>query len=76
MAYVLGTHKDLMEEKDISDFDGKLQEIVRHTYFYEKEILNNGRLLLPIDNMRVDLYPFELIVRFPIEAYSSSNSKI
>ena len=38
-VYVVGTHKDLVDNKAIDIFDSNLQELVRSTVFYEKSLV-------------------------------------
>ena len=55
VAYIVGTHKDLVsDEEQIKKFDQKLQEIIRSTDFFQKDLVqfsSNDRMILPIDNM-------------------------
>ena len=54
VAYILGTHKDLVSEKQIDEFDRKLQESIRSTDFFNKGLVqfaSKDRMVLPIDNM-------------------------
>ena len=55
LAYILGTHKDLVSEQEIAEFDRKLQESILSTDFYKEGLVqfsSEGRMVLPIDNMR------------------------
>ena len=54
VAYILGTHKDLVSEQDIEEFDKKLQNSIRSTDFFRKDLVqfsSQDRMVLPIDNM-------------------------
>ena len=54
IAYILGTHKDLVSEQQIEEFDRKLQESILSTDFYQKDLVqysSEDRMVLPIDNM-------------------------
>ena len=54
VAYILGTHKDLVSEKQIDEFDRKLQESIRSTDFFKNGLVqfaSKDRMVLPIDNM-------------------------
>ena len=54
VAYILGTHKDLVSEQQIEEFDKKLQESIRSTDFFGKGLVqfaSKDRMVLPIDNM-------------------------
>ena len=37
VAYILGTHKDLVSEQEITEFDEKLQHSIRSTDFFRKD---------------------------------------
>ena len=55
VAYIVGTHKDLMSsEEQIDEFDEKLQDCIRRTDFFKKGIVrffSEERMILPVDNM-------------------------
>ena len=54
VAYILGTHKDLVSEQEIAEFDQKLQNSIRSTDFFRKDLIqfsSQDRMVLPIDNM-------------------------
>ena len=54
LAYILGTHKDLVSEQEIAEFDRKLQESILSTDFYKEGLVqfsSEDRMVLPIDNM-------------------------
>ena len=54
VAYILGTHKDLVTEQEIAEFDEKLQNSIRSTDFFQKNLVqfsSQDRMVLPIDNM-------------------------
>jgi hypothetical protein len=55
LAYILGTHKDLVSEEQITEFDKKLQQSIRSTDFFSSGLVqfsSEDRMVLPIDNMR------------------------
>ena len=54
IAYIIGTHKDLVTEEQIYEFDEKLQQCIRPTDFFEENIVqftSEERMVLPVDNM-------------------------
>ena len=54
IAHVIGTHKDLVSEEQINEFDEKLQQCIRPTEFFEENIVqfaSEERMVLPVDNM-------------------------
>ena len=54
VAYILGTHKDLVSEQEIEEFDEKLQNSIRSTDFFQDNLIQfstQDRMVLPIDNM-------------------------
>ena len=54
VAYILGTHKDLVSEQQVDEFDKKLQESIQYTDFFSKGLVqfaSMDRMVLPIDNM-------------------------
>ena len=56
IAYIVGTHKDLVSEEQIKKFDQKLQESVCPTSFFHDDIVqfssrSEQRMVLPVDNM-------------------------
>ena len=54
IAYVIGTHKDLVSEEQINEFDEKLQRNIRPTDFFQENIVqfsSEERMVLPVDNM-------------------------
>ena len=54
VAYVIGTHKDLVTEEQIEKFDQELQKTVRSTDFYKKGLVKfhlPDKLVIPVDNM-------------------------
>ena len=55
VAYIVGTHKDLVSEEQIASFDEKLQQSLRPTAFFKEDIVqyaSEERMVLPVDNMR------------------------
>ena len=54
VAYILGTYKDKVSEQEIAEFDKKLQNSIRSTDFFRKNLVqfsSQDRMVLPIDNM-------------------------
>lgn len=54
VAYIIGTHKDLVSKENIEDFDKKLQKTIRSTDFFREDLVrfsSKDRMILPIDNM-------------------------
>ncbi len=54
LAYIVGTHKDKVTEKQIDEFDKKLQDSIRSTDFFTEGLVkfsSKKRMVLPIDNM-------------------------
>ena len=54
IAYIVGTHKDLVTEEQIDEFDQKLQDSIRPTSFFHDDIIqfsSEQRMVLPVDNM-------------------------
>ena len=54
IAYIIGTHKDLVSEDQIDVFDEKLQQSIRPTDFFKEDIVqfsSEERMVLPVDNM-------------------------
>ncbi len=53
VAFIVGTHKDLVTEKQIEKFDSDLKEVINNTSFYEEGLVGNatkGRLVVAVDN--------------------------
>jgi hypothetical protein len=54
VAYVIGTHKDLVSEDQIVDFDEQLQNSIRSTDFFSEDLVQFSsahRMILAVDNM-------------------------
>ena len=54
IVYIVGTHKDLVSEEEIKEFDTKLQQSIRPTDFFKEDIVqfsSEERMVLPVDNM-------------------------
>ena len=54
IAYIIGTHKDLVSEEQIDEFDWNLQHCIRPTDFFKEDIVqfaSEERMVLPVDNM-------------------------
>ena len=54
VAYIIGTHKDLVSEEEIDDFDKKLRAIICSTDFFRDGLVqysSGQRMVLPVDNM-------------------------
>ena len=79
VAYILGTHKDLVSEQQIDEFDMKLQESIRSTDFFSKGLVQFGskdRMVLPIDNMCGGKYEIEKVCHFLEEAIKQHFKKL
>ena len=54
VAYIVGTHKDLVSEEQIEAFDQQLQHSIRSTDFFREDLVqfsSEKRMILAIDNM-------------------------
>ena len=53
VAYVLGTYADKVEDKQIAEFDEKLQQTIRSTGYYKDlvQFISEDRMILPINNL-------------------------
>ena len=57
VAYVVATYKDQVSEQQIAEFDQKVQESLRSTDFFKKDLIQfsskeKDRMILPIDNLK------------------------
>lgn len=55
VAYIIGTHKDLVSEDEIDEFDRKLRNIICSTDFFRDGLVqysSDKRMVLPVDNMQ------------------------
>ena len=55
VAYLVGTHKDLVQDFEIAKFDQQLQDMVRSTSFFDEDIIkffSKDRLMITLDNMK------------------------
>ena len=79
VAYILGTHKDLVSEKQIDEFDKKLQESIRSTDFFSKGLVqfaSKDRMVLPIDNMHGGKDEIRKVCQFLEEAMKRHFKKL
>ena len=79
VAYILGTHKDLVSEEQIEEFDRKLQESIRSTDFFSKGLVqfaSEDRMVLPIDNMHGGKDEIKKVCRFLEEAMKQHFKKL
>ena len=79
VAYILGTHKDLVSEQQIDEFDKKLQESIRSTDFFSKGLVqfaSEDRMVLPIDNMHGGKDEIKKVCQFLEEAMKRHFKKL
>ena len=79
VAYILGTHKDLVSEQQIEEFDKKLQESIRSTDFFKKGLVqfaSEDRMVLPIDNMHGGKDEIKKVCQFLEEAIKRHFKKL
>ena len=79
VAYILGTHKDLVSEQQIEEFDKKLQESIRSTDFFKKGLVqfaSKDRMVLPIDNMHGGKDEIKKVCQFLEEAMKKHFKKL
>ena len=79
VAYILGTHKDLVSEQQIDEFDKKLQESIRSTDFFKKGLVqfaSKDRMVLPINNMRGGKDEIKKVCQFLEEAIKRHFKKL
>ena len=79
VAYILGTHKDLVSEQQIDEFDKKLQERIRSTDFFSKGLVqfaSKDRMVLPIDNMHGGKAEIKKVCQFLEEAMKRHFKKL
>ena len=79
VAYILGTHKDLVSEQQIEEFDRKLQESIRSTDFFSKGLVqfaSEDRMVLPIDNMHGGKGEIKMVCQFLEEAMKKHFKKL
>ena len=53
IAYIIGTHKDMVSEEHIAKFDSDLQRIIRSTDFFKSTVrfCSENKLVMPMNNM-------------------------
>ena len=79
VAYILGTHKDLVSEQQIEEFDKKLQESIRSTDFFSKGLVqfaSKDRMVLPINNMHGGKDEIKKVCQFLEEAIKRHFKKL
>ena len=67
VAYVVGTHRDLVSEAQIEEFDQQLQHSIRSTDFFREDIVqfsSEKRMILAIDNMNGGAKEIEKVRKF------------
>ena len=53
VAYIVGTHKDMVSEKRIKDLNEELQKVIKSTQFYDVvEFFSQDELIVTMDNMK------------------------
>ena len=79
VAYILSTHKDLVSEQQIDEFDKNLQESVRSTDFFSNGLVqfaSKDRMVLPIDNMHGGKDEIKKVCQFLEEAMKQHFKKL
>ena len=53
VAYIIGTHKDMVSDEHIAKFDSDLQRIIRSTDFFKSTVrfYSENKLVMPMNNM-------------------------
>lgn len=67
VAYIVATHKDLVSEQQIEQFDRELQQRVRATDFFKEGLVrfaSEERMVLAVDNMRGGEEEVRVVRRF------------
>ena len=67
VAFIVGTHKDLVTDEQIDKFDAELKEAITSTAFYEKGLVepaSKDRLVLAVNNKDGGIVEVERIRRF------------
>ena len=67
VAYIVGTHRDLVSEEQVEEFDRQLQHIIRSTYFFREDLIqfsSEKRMILAIDNMNGGAKEIEKVRKF------------
>ena len=79
VAYILGTHKDLVSEQQIDEFDKKLMDSIQYTDFFNKglvQLASEDRMVLPIDNMHGGKDEIKKVCQFLEEAMKRHFKKL
>ena len=67
VAYIVGTHRDLVSEEQIEAFDQQLQHSIRSTDFFRENLIqfsSEKRMILAIDNMKGGTKEIEKVRKF------------
>ena len=67
VAYIVGTHRDLVSEEQIEAFDQRLQHSIRSTDFFREDLVqfsSEKRMILAIDNMNGGAKEIEKVRKF------------
>ena len=67
VAYIVGTHRDLVSEEQIEAFDQQLQHSIRSTDFFTEDLVqfsSEKRMILAIDNMKGGTKEIEKVRKF------------
>ena len=67
VAYIVGTHRDLVSEEQIEAFDQQLQQSIRSTDFFREDLVqffSDKRMILAIDNMNGGAKEIEKVRKF------------
>ena len=79
VAFIVGTHKDLVSDDHIAQFDEDLKNVITNTSFYKEglvEFATENRLVLAIDNMNGGVKEVETIRKFLEERIKHHFKKI
>ena len=67
VAYIVGTHRDLVSEEQIKEFDQQLQHSIRSTDFFREDLVqffSEERMILTIDNMNGGVKEIKKVRKF------------
>ena len=67
VAYIVGTHRDLVSEEQVEKFDQQLQHSIRSTDFFREDLIqfsSKERMIIAIDNMKGGAKEIEKVRKF------------
>ena len=67
VAYIVGTHKDLVSEEEVDEFDQQLQRSIRSTAFFRDDLIqfsSEKRMVLAINNKNGGAEEIEKVRKF------------